>query len=113
LENTHIEYPSPSLIVIDETTDYGCEIVASRQHKGIEGHVGSSLMRKILREVSEAALQNKVFSEDHHTTSVTETSGKASIGAAKKPPRIFFAIHCPFPEAYGPHIVKACIDIQL
>jgi hypothetical protein len=42
-----------------------------------------------------------------YKTSATDTSGSASIGAAKNPLTTHRAIHCPLPLAYGDHIVMA------
>lgn len=42
-----------------------------------------------------------LLSKDGLTTSVTETSGSASIGATKKPARILLAAHWPFECIYG------------
>ena len=45
-----VEHPLPPLIFGDEPTNYGGKVVTAGQEKGVQAHICSSLMSKILGE---------------------------------------------------------------
>lgn len=87
-----VEYPSPALVLRNESTDDGGEKVAAGEEKRIQAHVRASLVREVL-ELSVFCIWSN--NDIVLTTSVTVISGRASIGAVKKPEMTLRAIHWP------------------
>jgi hypothetical protein len=78
-----VEDPAPALIFGDETANHGREVVAACQEEGIQAHVCTSFVCKVLGLL--ATGYNSMILREELTTSVTLISGRASIGAVKKP----------------------------
>lgn len=86
-----VEDPAPALVLGDEAANHGGEVIATRQEEGVQAHVCTSLVCKILKPL--ATVEDSITPREELTTSVTLISGRASIGAVKKPCTTFRAIH--------------------
>lgn len=92
-ENTGpVEDPSPTLVLGDEAADNWRKVVTAGQEKGVKSHVSSTLVGEVL---SLSVNSCDVERDERPTTSVTVISGRASMGAVKKPWTMQRAIHWP------------------
>lgn len=105
-----VKHPPPSLVFCDEATDDRRKVITPSQRKGVYSHICTALVSEVLangivRAISEllnilnsqvlTKLVSRVTGELNLTMSVTEISGRASIGEMKNPCRIDLAIHSP------------------
>lgn len=108
-----VKDPSPTLVLCNETADDWGEVIATQQEERVDAHVCTSFVGEVLYQ--------RIFSNDCTglrkllalTMSVTEISGRASIGAIKKPWMIALAIHSPSLVTYALSTVSAPISLAL